>query len=62
LQHKSGGNVRIIAPVEIRVKRIMKSEGLNKMTPKLIEDNDKAQAEYLHRFYNINWEDPLFTI
>ena len=60
LQHKTGVlHVRIVAPVEIRAKRIMKSEGLSQEDAlKLIEDNDKAQAEYLHRFYNINWEDP----
>jgi peroxiredoxin/cytidylate kinase len=60
LKHKVGVvHVRIIAPTMVRVERIMKSEGLSKEEAlKLIEDNDKAQAEYLQRFYNINWEDP----
>lgn len=52
-------HVRIVAPVDVRVKRIMKSEGLSQeYALKLIEDNDKAQAEYLQRFYYINSEDP----
>jgi peroxiredoxin/cytidylate kinase len=52
-------HVRIVAPTAVRIKRIMKSGGLSKEDAlRLIEDNDKAQAEYLRRFYNINWEDP----
>jgi len=51
--------VRIVAPTDIRVERIMKSEGLSKQDAlKLIEVNDKATAEYLRRFYSIDWEDP----
>ncbi len=53
-------HVRIIAPVDVRVKRIMKSEGLSREDAlKLVEENDKAAAEYLKRFYNINWRDQL---
>jgi CMP/dCMP kinase len=52
-------HVRIVAPTAVRIKRIMKNGGLSKEDAlRLIEDNDKAQAEYLRRFYNINWEDP----
>ena len=52
-------HVRIVAPIAVRIKRIMKNTGLSKEDAlRLIEDNDKAQAEYLRRFYNINWEDP----
>ena len=25
----------------------------------MVEENDKAAAEYLRRFYNIDWEDPV---
>ncbi len=51
-------HVRIIAPVEVRVERIMKSGGLSREDAlKLVEENDKAAAEYLRRFYNIDWED-----
>ncbi len=52
-------HVRIVAPVAVRVERIMKSGGLSQEDAlRLIEENDKASAEYLRRFYNIDWEDP----
>jgi cytidylate kinase len=36
----------------------MKSGGLSREDAlKLVEENDKAAAEYLRRFYNIDWED-----
>lgn len=52
-------HVRIVAPTAARVKNIMKNRGLNKEEAlKLIEDTDKAEAEYLQRFYNVDWKDP----
>ncbi len=52
-------HVRIVAPLAVRVERIMKSGGLSQEdAQRLIENDDKAAAEYLRRFYNINWEDP----
>lgn len=52
-------HVRIIAPLDDRIKRIMKKEGVTKESAlKLIQDSDKTSAEYLSRFYSINWEDP----
>jgi peroxiredoxin/cytidylate kinase len=52
-------HVRIVAPVAVRVERIMKSGGLSREDAlMLLEENDKASAEYLKRFYNIDWEDP----
>jgi len=61
LKDKAGVlHVRIVAPVAVRVERIMKSGGLSQEDVlKLIEDQDKAAAEYLRRFYNIDWEDPM---
>ena len=60
LKHKVGVlHVRIVAPTALRVERIMKSRGLNQEAAlKLVKDNDQAAAEYLKRFYNINWADP----
>ena len=52
-------HVRIVAPTAVRVKNIMKNRGLTKEDAlRLIEDTDKAEAEYLQRFYNIDWKDP----
>jgi len=51
-------HVRIVAPTEVRVERIMKSGGLTREdAQRLVKENDKASAEYLRRFYNIDWED-----
>lgn len=53
-------HVRIIAPLELRVKRVMASEGVNQEGAlKIIEENDKTVAEFLQRFYSINWDDPV---
>jgi len=53
-------NVRIVAPIDVRVERIMKGGGLSQEDAlKLIKDNDKAAAEYLRRFYNVDWGDPM---
>jgi len=52
-------HVRIVAPLAVRVERIMESKGLrHEDALRLIEDSDNASAEYLRRFYNIDWEDP----
>jgi peroxiredoxin/cytidylate kinase len=60
LKQKTGVlHVRIIAPIADRVQRIMKSKGLSQQDAlKLIAGNDKTAAEYLSRFYYVNWEDP----
>jgi cytidylate kinase len=58
-------HVRIVAPIEVRVERVMKNaaemswdlsreDALN-----LIKEQDNRTAEYLRRFYNIDWEDPI---
>lgn len=52
-------HVRIIAPLDVRVGRVMKEEGVTQEDAlRIIEENDKAASEYLQRFYNINWDDP----
>jgi len=52
-------HVRIVAPLGARVERIAKSEELSREAAlQLIQDRDKATAEYLRRFYNIDWDDP----
>jgi CMP/dCMP kinase len=59
LKHKVGVlHVRVIAPLAVRVQRIMQSEGLTEAAAvKFIEVNDKASCEYLQRFYSIDWDD-----
>ena len=60
LKNKAGVlHIRIIAPRAVRVERIMKSGKLSQEDAlRLIEENDKASAEYLRRFYNVDLEDP----
>jgi len=60
LKHKIGVlHIRIIAPKTVRIQRVMHSEGVTEEDAlKLIEENDRAAAEYLQRFYSINWDDP----
>ncbi len=53
-------HVRIVAPKAVRVKRIMDKGGLSEEAAlRLIEDSDKTAAEYLRRFYGVDWADPL---
>jgi len=60
LKHKVGVlHVRIVAPKAVRVKRIMTSGKLSQEEAlKLIEETDKAMAEYMQSFYNLDWDDP----
>jgi cytidylate kinase len=52
-------HVRVIAPQEVRIQRL-RAQGIAgiakiKVT---IEQKDRATAEYLKRFFNIEWDDP----
>jgi len=52
-------HVRVVAPLEVRIQRL-RAQGIAgiakiKVT---IEQKDRATAEYLKRFFNIEWDDP----
>jgi CMP/dCMP kinase len=52
-------HVRIIAPLETRLKRLQEIEGLSQQKARRqIEEHDKAGREYLSRFFNVQWDDP----
>ena len=52
-------HVRIVAPVAVRVERIVKNEKMSREDAlKLIENKDKTTDEYLRRFYNIDCANP----
>ena len=52
-------HVRIEAPLEFRVKWITEHQHLGlKEAQQYITERDKASAEYLQRFYGMNWSDP----
>jgi len=63
-------HVRIEAPMEDRIQRVKSQLKLEKQMPldtidtrrvaqDLIEQRDRASADYLKQFYGIDWSDPL---
>ncbi len=52
-------HVRIIAPLEARVKNIVEERNLRREEAlRVILEKDKSAEEYLRRFYNVNWNNP----
>lgn len=53
-------HVRVIAPLEQRISRL-RAEGMTGIADikQAIADSDRASAEYLKRFFNIQWDDPV---
>jgi cytidylate kinase len=55
---KDSLHVKIIAPFEVRVRRVMDSQGCNENKAFwFIRDRDKAITQYLKRFFGIEWND-----
>jgi len=53
-------HVRIIASYQERVQRVQRHEKVTVQQARiLIEDRDQAAADYLDRFYDIDWADPM---
>jgi cytidylate kinase len=53
-------HVRLEAPLSARVERIQNQSQIDpKEAQKLISQYDKASANYLKRFYNVDWSDPM---
>lgn len=52
-------HLRVIAPLEARIQRIVKAHDIPPQAARAqIEDSDSYRASYLQRFYNIRWDDP----
>jgi len=52
-------HVRVIAPKNVRLERVKADHKVNaEEAQRMIDESDKAAAEYLQRFYGINWDDP----
>jgi cytidylate kinase len=52
-------HIRIVAPLEQRISRIMMNRSLTRSEARdYIASKDKASEEYLHRFYGVDWNDP----
>lgn len=53
-------HVRVTAPFPLRVERVQQQTGQPR--PQVVERvraSDQARAEYLQRFYHVDWRDPL---
>jgi CMP/dCMP kinase len=52
-------HVRIIGRREDRIWRMMQAEGLTRDAAlRMLDERDRATAQYLRRFHGINWADP----
>jgi hypothetical protein len=52
-------HVQIVAPLSRRVQKLMGMEGVTKReATQRILSSDQARAEYLRRYYGVNWLDP----
>lgn len=57
-------HVRILAPMEVRVKRLMKTEGVGKEeAQKMIRERDQSDVEWIRRYFGLDSHDPqLFDL
>ena len=52
-------HLRVVAPLETRIQRIVTAHHTTKMAARAqIEESDRFRASYLKRFYHIQWDDP----
>lgn len=52
-------HIQVVAPLERRVERLMSLQELTKRDAlQRIRSSDAARAEYLRRYYGVNWLDP----
>jgi cytidylate kinase len=52
-------HVRIEAPMVVRVSNVQRAERLDAIqAEERIEQKDRAAAEYLHRYYGVDWTNP----
>jgi hypothetical protein len=53
-------HVRLEAPLETRIHRVQLREGLTyELARGVVAERDRAAADYLKRFYNVDWSDSL---
>jgi len=53
-------HVQVVAPLELRIKRLAEREGLSSAAARRqVLSNDRARSDYLARFHNAQWLDPL---
>jgi len=53
-------HVRVIAPFEVRVRRIRQQEkGDEKKIAEILRRTDRDSAGFIHSFFDVDWEDPI---
>ena len=59
-EHPNACHVKIIAPLETRIERLMQNRDVDReQAHKLIEQHDQWRQSYLRNFHNADWNDPL---
>jgi cytidylate kinase len=59
--HPGVFHLRVVAPLETRIQRIVQIHGISPQAAKAqIEDSDRSRSDYLQRFYNTEGDDPAF--
>lgn len=59
--HPNVFHLRVIAPLETRIQRIVTAHGVSPEAAEAqIRDSDSYRANYLDRFYHINWDNPIY--
>jgi cytidylate kinase len=52
-------HLRVVAPLETRIQRIVTAHHVSSQAAQAqIKESDRFRAQYLKRFYNIQWDDP----
>jgi cytidylate kinase len=53
-------HVRLVAPIELRIQRVQQNAGVSAdLARERVSERDRASAEYVKRFYNVDVDDPL---
>jgi cytidylate kinase len=52
-------HVRVIAPFDIRIRRVMNEQGINeKQAFRLLRHSDEDSAGFIQTFFKVDWKDP----
>lgn len=53
-------HVQVVAPMELRIARVAERTGVSAAAARrLVRDSDQARSDYLARYHNARWLDPL---
>jgi len=53
-------HVRLVAPIELRIQRVQQNADVSAdVARERVSERDRASAEYVKRFYNVDVDDPL---